>query len=237
MRGDDPVTRAGLLGITVGALASMVVRYRRTGPVERKQITWLLYAVSLFALVYAPLIFLHDRLHGAVIDAALVLSLVLIPVAMAIAILRYRLFDIDVVVRRTVTFAVVTVLLALTYLAGVLVFSLLTGVLTGIDSAVGVAASTLLVVGLFHPIRRRTQAAVERWLFRTPYDRGRIVTAFSRQLGQETDITVVTGNLLNAVTGTLHPSTVAAWVRGHQDADGPTVDQAPVLPPAGSRSA
>ncbi len=139
-----PVWIALLLTFVVGSVASLFVRFRGADPIERSQIKWLLYASGVFLVVYAGAGFGADMGGTDIFAVALFLSILSLPVAIAIAILRYRLYDIDVVIRKTLLYAVLTVLLALVYFGSVILLQQLFGALTGIEqSTLAVVISTL----------------------------------------------------------------------------------------------
>jgi hypothetical protein len=209
-----PLWNVGLATITVGALASMIVRFRRSDRIERQQLTWLLYAVSVFSLVYILLIGLNERVDTIVIDLLLWVALLFIPFALVMAILRYQLFDIDVIVRRTVVYAIVAALLAAAYVGSVMMFETFVRSILGVDSSVGVAASTLLVAALFSPVRRRTQLVVARRFFRAAYDAQTVATAFGTRARQLTDVTQLTDDLADVVMESLHPQRISVWLPG-----------------------
>lgn len=207
-----PLWSAGLLTISVGALVAMIVRYRRADRVERQQLKWLLYAVTLFTLVYVSLVFLHDRMTTLLVDLMLGVVLLFIPLAVMIAIVRYRLFDIDVIIRRTLVYAVVSGLLAAIYVGSVVTFQTLLGDLAGVDSSLGVAGSTLLVVVLFAPVRRWTQTLVARRFFRSAYNAQTAAATFGTRARQLTDVTRLTDELVGVVDDTLRPRSVGVWL-------------------------
>ncbi len=207
-----PLWALGLIAITIGSLVSMVLRFRRGDRVERTQVKWLLYAASFFAAVYVPFAIFHEVMPGLLFELLLAGSLLFVPVAMAIAILRYQVFDIDVVIRRTVVYVVVAGVLVATYTASVVLLQSMVGEALGLDSSLGVAGSTLIVVALFHPVRRQVHRVVSRRFFRLPYDTNAIVTGFGATVRDQTDPDRVQAELAETVTSTLHPSTIGLWL-------------------------
>jgi len=200
-----------LAGLILAALVSLIVRFRRATGVERQQLKWFAYGTALLlllpvtALVGAELPGLAGNLISAAIFSAL-------PVAIGIAVLRYRLYDIDRLVNRTVVYGLLTVLLAGLY-AG-LVFAL-SQLLNPADqqSALAVAASTLAVAALFQPARRRIQAVVDRRFNRRKYDAAKTVEAFSIRLRHEVDLDALTAELLVVVDQTIQPTRASLWLR------------------------
>jgi hypothetical protein len=201
---------AALVASGVAAVAAVVLRWRRSGGDQRQQLK---------CLVLAAATFLGSTLFGVVaanwLDvpgaglAGLVGS-VAVPVGAAVAILRYRLYDLDRVINRTIVYGLLTALLAAVYAAG----AVLVPRLLGLDeSQLAVAASTLAVAALFQPARRRVQAAVDRRFDRRRYDAARTVAAFSARLRDEVDLATLTGELLRVVDRTVQPAAVSLWLR------------------------
>ncbi len=202
----------GLAALTGGALAALVVRYRRAAWRERQQLKWMLFAVVVFTAVYGLGLVLvageSDETWSGVLLALVVLS---VPVCMAIAILRHQVLDIDVLIRRTVTYAVVTGMLAAIYVALVLLLQPLARSVTGSDSDLTIAGSTLVVAALFNPVRRRTQTLLGRRFFRRAYDVDRTLDEFGAWVRDVTDPTLLATTLLEVVTTTLHPQSASLW--------------------------
>ncbi|HEX5396221.1 MAG TPA: hypothetical protein VFX74_03930, partial [Candidatus Limnocylindria bacterium] len=174
-------------------ILSLVLRYRHGTATERDQIKWFAYPASVAAVAMA--IGLPN--FGTVSDAAWVValtSMALLPIAMGIAILRHRLFDIDVIINRTLVYGALSVLLAAVYIASVLLLQELLNPLTA-DNRLAVAASTLAVVGLFQPLRRWIQAVVDRRFYRSRYDAARVVAGFMARLRDEVELDHLTDEL------------------------------------------
>jgi hypothetical protein len=193
----------------VAAAGSLVLRFRRARGVERQQLRWLTFAAAL-----APLAVLVTA-AGILTDQptlagwAIGLYLALLPLAIGAAILRYRLYDIDRIISRTLAYGLLTVLLGLGYAAAVLGL----GQLLGRDSSLVVAGATLAVAAVFQPARRRVQQAVERRFDRRRYDAARTIAAFSARLRQEVDLDALTGELLAVVQETMQPTRASLWLR------------------------
>lgn len=211
-----PLWTVGLLALVGGALSAMVVRYRRAGWAERQQLKWLLYAVAIFAVAYGAEAVRSgesDQWSAVhVLGLALPLSMVFVPVAIAIAILRHQVLDIDLVIRRTIAYAVLVALLTAVYVGSVVAFGGVTRSLTGVDSSVGVAASTLLLAALFNPLRIRVRSLVDRRFFRGAYDPEGVLRAFTARVRDETDTAQVRSCLVGEVQGALHPHVVGVWL-------------------------
>ena len=199
----------------IACVASVFVRFRRATGRERQQLEWFAYgaawtpAVGLFAAlltVVAP--GLLDR-FGAELWP---LSVVGIPIATGIAVLRHRLYDIDVLINRTLVYGALSAVLAATYFLAVLAFETVLRPLTA-GSEVAVALSTLAVVALFAPLRRRIQATVDQRFFRAKYDAVVTLDAFAARLRDEVDLEAVRGSLLGAVGSTVQPAAASLWLR------------------------
>jgi hypothetical protein len=201
-----------MFGVVLAAMFSLVVRFRRAGPVERRQLTWFLYATAVNAVILlldAVLGVLPPTLFTAVVSAA---GFALLPVAVGVAVLRYRLFDIDRIVSRTVSYSLLTGALVGVYLVVVAVLRPLLEPLTG-SSALAVAGSTLAVAAVFSPARRRLQAAVDRRFDRARYDAARAVDAFAARLRDQVDLDEITAGLCDTVAATVAPGRVGVWLR------------------------
>ncbi len=198
-----------IVGI-LGGLTSIAIRFRRARGEERAQIKWFFYAtvVAVLVLVLANVLFpveMEGEL-GAIVWLAAPMSIL---VAMAVAIARYRLFDIDQIVSRTVTYGTVVVLLAAAY-AGV-VFLLRD--LFPLEGPVAVAGSTLLVAALFNPLRRRVQGLIDRRFNRSHYDITRTIDAFSQRLTDAVDLVPLRSELSRLVAQTMQPTSLSVWLR------------------------
>src|SRR5512132_1121567 len=204
------------VGAMLTAGASLVVRFRRASGSERQQLKWFAYAttIALVALVLSSVFYGLPKI-GPVVTALSAVSVLLIPVSAAAAILRYRLYDIDVVIERTLVYGVVTATLGGTYVATVVVLQGLLRPLTE-GSEIAVALSTLLVLALFHPIRRRAQDAIDRRFYRARYDAARTVNAFVVRLRDDVELDSVRADLLDVVNSTIHPAHASVWLRGER---------------------
>ena len=199
------------LGAFLAAAASLVLRFRRSRGAERQQLKWFVAAGIFLALALSPAAFwwFGGRTAGeTAVGLLFVFALATIPGAVGIAILRYRLYDIDRIINRTLVYAALTALLAAVY-AGVAVGL---GTVVG-ESSVVVAASTLLVAALFRPARRRVQGLIDRRFYRQKYDAARALEAFAARLRDEVDLDSLTGDLVGVVRDTMQPAHASLWLR------------------------
>lgn len=200
-----------VVAAVVLAAASIVVRWRRSSGVERQQIKWLLPSCLIILAQGALVIFDPDG-GGLLGEVLLQTGLASIPVAIGVAVLRYRLYDIDLVINRTLVYGALTGLLGLVYVGSVVLLGGLLRPLAG-SNDLAVAGSTLAVAALFSPARRRTQAFVDRRFYRSRYDAARTVEAFSARLRDEVDLDTLSSDLQTVVRETLQPASVSMWTR------------------------
>jgi hypothetical protein len=205
-------------GVAVlGALASVVVRYRRARGIERLQLRWLAAAVCLLVLATVGGTVASGWLGSGVGWGAMLLGLLAVAGGLAVAMLRYRLYDIDVVINRALVYAALTAMLAGSYLGAVLLLQLvLSGVTAG--SGLAVATSTLAVAALFRPARGRIQAAVDRRFYRRKYDAQRTLESFSARLRDEVALDALSTELRTVIDDTMQPAHVSLWLRAPADA-------------------
>jgi hypothetical protein len=218
-----------LLDETVGAVLppvaflsanlAMILRYRRASGVERQQLKWVAYVVIsalmtfvmvALAPVPTPSVFLGG---GGPADLSGAFFLVLMPVCTGVAILRYRLYEIDRVINRTLVYASLTICLALVYLASVLVLGQVLNTVTG-GSGLAVAVSTLAVAAAFGPARARIQRLVDRRFFRHKYDAARTLEGFGARVREEVSLDELSRELRAVVADTMQPTHVSLWLRG-----------------------
>jgi hypothetical protein len=215
--------RVALLGVLTlwgSGLAAQVYRYRRvSGPVQRQQAKWAMFIFGIFVAVIAlgiviPSLFLDlpDVWFAAVLLASVPLAIAF-PVSIAIAILRYRLYDIDRIISRTLSYAMLTALLAGVYASTVLILGQLFGGIGRELPSWAVAAATLAVAAMFRPARRRIQAVVDRRFNRRKYDAAKTVEAFSARLRDEIDLDALSAELLAVVDQTMQPTKASLWLR------------------------
>jgi hypothetical protein len=209
-----------IIGATAGPVAvvaagvSVLVRFRRARGAERQQIKWLLYTVLTVILGYPLMVVAMTALgYSSELAGDVSVSLLIAPVPLAVglAILRFRLYDIDRLINRTVVYGLLTVILGLCYAAGSLVFVLVAG--TGADPPSWlVAAATLAAAAIFRPARRRIQAAVDRRFNRRKYNSAQTIQAFSTRLRDQIDLGTLSTELLAVVDQTMQPTRVSLWL-------------------------
>src|SRR5215216_4007591 len=220
--GKDTVERlvgvwiVGLLALAVACAVALFVRYRRANETEREQIRWLLYACAVFLVVYVGG-FVSGlggtaSLGGYIWGVFFGLSVIALPAAIGIAILKYRLYDIDLVINRTLVYGSLTVTLVALYFGGIVVLQRFFVLLTGQQSTLAVVASTLAIAALFSPLRRRIQGFVDRRFYRNKYDAAKTLEAFSAKLRDETDLEALS-DLVGVVRETMQPAHVSLLLR------------------------
>ncbi len=202
---------AGLIGCVVVAVWSLLVRARRGTSVERQQIKWLAYAGCLVAATLVPstILSLSTGTAARIAEGALMIAIVTVPVAVAVAVLKYRLYEIDRIISRTLAYVVVTGLMAGVYAGLVL---LATRVL-GVTTPPAVAAATLAAAAFFNPLRHRVQRVVDRRFNRARYDADKTVAAFASRLQDAVDLDAVQADLVGVVQHALEPARISVWIR------------------------
>ena len=208
-----------LIGIptTLLSVASLVLRFKRSQSEERQQLKWFVYAgVLIVGVLFVPLL-----IPGAAASLLQLFVMPLLPVAAGIAILRYRLYEIDLIINRTLVYGTLTVTLVAVYFGGIV---LLQGVgnvvlqvpfraLIGQESALAVVVSTLVIAALFNPLRSRIQSFIDRRFYRSKYDAAKTLEAFSAKLRDETDLDALSDDLVGVVRETMQPAHVSLWLR------------------------
>jgi hypothetical protein len=197
------------LGVVLG-IASVIVRIRRGTPLERRQLAWFLAATAVSGTLMSTIIF--GGPETSVVDIVAIASLGLLPLATTIAVLRYRLYEIDRIVSRTIAYVVITAILVGVFASAVLASQALLASVTGGDT-IPVALSTLLVFALFQPVRRRVQAVVDRRFNRRRVDAQRSIDRYGRRLRDEVDLATVRDETLATVAHVVEPRTATLWVR------------------------
>jgi hypothetical protein len=207
----------------LASAVSLVLRFLRSGGEEREQIKWLAFAALLLGLGFSSYaipgtIWQGDAgganpLWAKLLEDAVTLSFAGIPVAVGIAILRYRLYEIDLLINRTLVYGALTTTLVAVYVGSVVLLQGALRALIGHESQLAVVASTLLIAALFNPLRRRIQAFIDRRFYRRKYDAAKTLEAFSAKLRDETDLDALSDDLVTVVRETMQPTHVFLWLR------------------------
>jgi hypothetical protein len=200
-----------MMGCGLACLSALLLRFRRARGIQRQQLKWLLFACAVTIAIF--LVIQPNTSNTWELGLLLALPLVpSVPVAAGVAVLRYRLYDIDRIINRTLVYGLLTAVLGLCYAAGSLLFILVTGVGSGPPSWL-VAAATLAAAAVFRPVRRRIQAVVDRRFNRRRYHAARTIEAFSARLRDQVDLDTLSTELLAVVDQTMEPTRVSLWLR------------------------
>jgi hypothetical protein len=199
----------------IAGAASLIVRFRRSHGDEREQLKWLCYGVCFMLGVILIINVLGVYPPDWLKDAAFGLGIAAVPIATGVAIFKYRLYDIDVIINQTLVYATLTAILGLAYFGIVVLLQQVFDPLTS-QSDLAIAGSTLAVAALFRPLRSRVQHFIDRRFYRSKYDAQQTLEAFSMRLKQEVDLDHMASELAAVVSETVHPQSVSVWLRrGH----------------------
>jgi hypothetical protein len=221
VEGAEPFVLVFLLVLLsfIGSTASLVIRYRRAGSQDRVRLRWVAFGGVVFLAIYflgllmPPILGLDENGTGGDITTGVSqAAFAVLPIAIGYAMLRHRLYDIDVVINRALVYTTLTVTLAATYLGVVLLLQLALDPVTG-GSNLAIAGSTLAVAGVFRPARGRIQALVDRRFFRRRYDAARTLEGFSSRLRDQVELEALNGILRGVVSETMQPAHVSLWLR------------------------
>jgi hypothetical protein len=196
-----------------GGITSMVLRFRRAAGVERQQVKWVVAGVLIWTALFTAGVALSAAGGSGLESFSFLLSIVLFPAVMGLAILRYRLYDIDVVIRKTLVYTCLVAILGGIYLSGIAVLGSLSLSVTGQSGEVAVTVTTLVVALAFQPLRRRIQRAIDRRFSRRTVDAETAMRAFSGRLREEVDLDALCGELLGVVEQTFQPRHASVWLR------------------------
>jgi hypothetical protein len=210
------------LGIVVSLVWSQVYRYRRvSSPAQRQQTKWVVFGTTLGVVGTFPLKLPVDlTLVGGdtpltllFLKVGFALSFMLLPLSIGVAVLRSHLFDIDLLINRTLVYGSLTSVLIALYFGGIVLLQRLFVALTSERSTLAVVASTLLIAALFNPLRRRIQSFIDRSFYRKKYDARKTLETFSLKLRDETDLKALNNDLVGVVRETMQPAHVSLWLR------------------------
>jgi len=222
-----PVVLALLPLCILASAVSLVLRYRRAGTEVREQIKWVAFAALFVGVQFvidigASLLLVPMTASGrepawlALLDQVGFIMFAGVPIAVGIAVLKYRLYDIDVIINRALVYGSLTATLVALYFGGIVVLQRLFVALTGQESTLAVVASTLAIAALFNPLRRRIQGFVDRRFYRRKYDASKTLETFSAKLRDATDLEALSGDLKAVVGETMQPAHVSVWLRPDQ---------------------
>ena len=207
----------GLFATAVACIVSVIVRFRRAKGDERQQLKWLAYGTSMSLLIILIIIvYMFTNVDiGPLSGVLFYLPLLIISISAGIAIMRYRLYNIDILINRTLVYGVLTGLLALIYFGLVFILQSLVRALTGqiSQTPIVIVGSTLVIAALFQPLRRRIQQVIDRRFYRRKYDAAKTVEAFSATLRNELDLSQLREHLITVVQETVQPTHVSLWLR------------------------
>jgi hypothetical protein len=202
------------------SIVSMISRFRRSEGRERLQLKWVVYTAAIVATSFVVSFMLPDAVPRFIQDMVFLLGVAAfaaIPVAAGIAILRYRLYEIDLLINRTLVYGALTVSLGLVYFGSVVLLQSVFRALTGQESQLAIVASTLAIAALFNPLRRRVQAFVDRRFYRRKYDAVQIMANFGERLRDETDLGSLSNGMVGVVREAMQPAHVSLWIRPPSD--------------------
>jgi len=206
-----------LFATIVASIASVIVRFRRAKGDERLQLKWLAYGTFLSLLIIvAIIVYIFTSVDiGPFAGTLFYIPVLSITISAGIAILRYRLYNIDILINRTLVYGALTALLALIYFGLVFILQSLVGALTGQNSQTPliIVGSTLVIAAIFHPLSRRIQQVIDRRFYRRKYDAAKTVEAFSATLRNEVDLSQLREHLITVVQETMQPTHVSLWLR------------------------
>lgn len=204
-----------MLMTILASVISLVLQFRRARQLERQQIKWFAYAGAFLAVVFiaGPAVLWSPVVPGWIWPTVFFLGVAAMPVSAGIAILRYRLYDIDLVINRTLVYGALTVALATTYFGAVVSLQYAFRLVTGGGSQLAIIASTLVIAALFNPLRWRVQDLVDRRFYRRKYNVEKTLAAFSTKLRDQTDLDSMNRDLISVVRDTMQPEHVSLWLQ------------------------
>src|SRR5215218_3901143 len=221
----------------IASALSLVMRYRRSGGEEREQIKWIAFAASVVGLLYLITMVSSLTYSGpwgaagtplwlGLLQQAALASFAAVPIAVGFAVLKYRLYDIDILINRTLVYGALTAALALIYFGGVATVQAIFRALTGQEQQpqLAVVVSTLVIAALFDPLRRRIQSFIDRRFYRSKYDVRKTLEAFSAKLRDETDLEALSDELAGVIRETMRPAHVSLWLRPEKALKGAQTD-------------
>ena len=208
----------------IASALSLVLRYRRSEGEEREQIKWIAFAASVVGLLYLITMVSSFTFSGpwgaagtplwlGLLQQVSLVSFTAVPIAVGFAVLKYRLYDIDIIINRAIVYGSLTAVLVALYFGGIVLLQRVFVALTGERSTLAVVASTILIAALFNPLRRRIQAFIDRRFYRSKYDARKTLENFSTKLRNETDLEALNNDLVEVVRETMQPAHISLWLR------------------------
>jgi hypothetical protein len=208
----------------VASALSLVMRYRRSEGEEREQVKWIAFAASVVGLLYLITMVSSLTYSGpwggagtplwlGLLQQASLVSFTAVPIAVGFAVLKYRLYDIDLLINRTIVYGSLTAMLVALYFGGIVLSQRVFVSLTDQQSTLAVVASTLAIAALFNPLRRLIQGFVDRRFYRRKYDARKTLEAFSASLREETDLEALSAEVVGVVRESMQPAYVSLWLR------------------------
>src|SRR5918995_361786 len=232
-----PLYSWALMGmIVLGAIYAQIYRYRHVStPTERQQTKWVLFGfllwLVLMGILGVPYSIEMSLPAGSpllwwtlVSSAGWWVALTIVPLSLSIGVLRYRLYDIDIIINRTLVYGSLTATLVVLYFGGIVVLQRMFVLLTGQQSTLAIVASTLLIAALFTPLRRRIQRFIDRRFYRRKYDAAKTLSTFNTQLRDETDLEALNAELVGVVRETMQPAHISLWLRRETAPEGKQQD-------------
>ncbi len=214
------IGHVAILPLVLLAVASVIVRFRRAAGIQRQQIKWFAFgAAAMVFLIVATLVALPDQ-NSPLGTVGFALAFAMLPIGAGIGVLRYRLYDIDVVINRTLVYASLSAILIAVYFGAVVAMQQITSALAGTQTTQNpliLVISTLLIAALFSPLRRRIQRIIDQRFFRSKYDAARTLERFAATLRQDVDLAELRQHLLGVVGETMQPAHVWLWLRPTRD--------------------
>ena len=217
----ENLTLLAVIGAALAGIVSLIVRLRRAQGDMRLQLKWLFYFLAVAITTLLAIELFGDMVDERIFESWIYLLVLLLvfwgfPAVIGLAVFKYRLYDIDVIIRRTVLYAALTAILALVYFGSVTLLTNLFSSATGQQSALAIVVSTLLIAALFAPLRRRVQDTIDRRFFRQKYDAQQVLAQFALTARDETDLDALTTELVWVVMKTLQPEQVGVWLRNRE---------------------
>ncbi|HUE76062.1 MAG TPA: hypothetical protein VMP10_04470, partial [Chloroflexota bacterium] len=205
------------IGLLISALVALLLSYRHSPtPLAHAQLKWIFWGLAVFVLaqVVGTLVPATAVIRIPVLPPApFTAAFALFPISIGFAVLRYRLWDIDIIINRTIVYTLLTMALVVIYLGAVVLLQQIFNTLTSEQSDMAVVISTLAIAALFSPLRRRVQSLIDRRLYRRRYDAARTLASFSATVRDEVDLSRLTSNLKETVEETIQPAHVSLWLR------------------------